>query len=89
MGLNLTSASNCFLLDPWWNPAAEAQAIDRIHRIGQKNPVFAYRIIARGTVEEKILELQEQKRGLADSIMNGADEEARTITVKDLEVLIG
>lgn len=89
VGLNLTSASNCFLLDPWWNPAAEAQAIDRIHRIGQKNPVFAYRIIARGTVEEKILELQEQKRGLADSIMNGADEEARTITVKDLEVLIG
>jgi superfamily II DNA or RNA helicase len=73
VGLNLTSASHCFLLDPWWNPAAEAQAIDRLHRIGQRNPVFAYRLIGRGTVEEKILQLQEQKRGLADAVINGQE----------------
>ena len=62
-----------FLLDPWWNPAVEAQAIDRAHRIGQTRPVFAYRLIARDTVEEKVLELQEKKRELADAIVR-ADE---------------
>jgi superfamily II DNA or RNA helicase len=71
VGLNLTSASHCFLLDPWWNPAAEAQAIARLHRIGQRRPVFAYRLIGRGTVEEKILQLQDLKRGLAEAIING------------------
>ncbi len=60
LGLNLTAASYVFLLDPWWNPAVEAQAIDRAHRIGQEQPVFAYRIIAADTVEQKILELQEE-----------------------------
>jgi len=103
VGLNLTSASHCFLLDPWWNPAAEAQAIDRLHRIGQQNPVFAYRLIGRGTVEEKILQLQDQKRGLADAVINGqgteiADEgreseytdgAPRSITMKDLQLLLG
>ena len=59
LGLNLTAADYVFLLDPWWNPAVEAQAIDRAHRIGQTRPVFAYRLIARDTVEEKILELQQ------------------------------
>jgi hypothetical protein len=54
-GLNLTAAHYVFLLDPWWNPAVEAQAVDRAHRIGQRRPVFAYRLIARDTVEEKIL----------------------------------
>ena len=54
-----------FLLDPWWNPAVEAQAIDRAHRIGQTRQVFAYRLIARDTVEEKVLELQKSKRDLA------------------------
>ena len=58
LGLNLTAADYVFLLDPWWNPAVEAQAIDRAHRIGQTRPVFAYRLIARDTVEEKVLELQ-------------------------------
>ena len=57
VGLNLTAAEYVFLLDPWWNPAVEAQAIDRTHRIGQTRPVFAYRLIARGTVEEKVLAL--------------------------------
>ncbi len=69
-GLNLTAAENVFLLDPWWNPAVEMQAIDRTHRIGQTKPVFAYRLVARDTVEERILELQAHKRALADAIMN-------------------
>ena len=64
LGLNLTAADYVFLLDPWWNPAVESQAIDRAHRIGQTRPVFAYRLIARDTVEEKVLELQERKRSL-------------------------
>ena len=65
LGLNLTAAEYVFLLDPWWNPAVEAQAIDRAHRIGQTRPVFAYRLIARDTVEEKVLQLQKTKRDLA------------------------
>jgi len=65
LGLNLTAAD----LDPWWNPAVEAQAIDRTHRIGQARNVFAYRLVARGTVEEKVIELQKSKRALAESIL--------------------
>ena len=68
LGLNLTAAEYVYLLDPWWNPAVEAQAIDRTHRIGQTRQVFAYRLIARDTVEEKVLALQESKRDLADAI---------------------
>ncbi|PIQ52953.1 MAG: hypothetical protein COW01_14805 [Bdellovibrionales bacterium CG12_big_fil_rev_8_21_14_0_65_38_15] len=64
-GLNLTEASYCFILDPWWNPAVENQAIDRIHRIGQEDPVFVYRLVTRDTVEERVLELQKSKRELA------------------------
>ncbi len=69
VGLNLTAADYCFILDPWWNPAVEAQAIDRAHRIHQKNTVFAYRMIAKDTIEEKILQLQQGKRHLVDSIL--------------------
>ena len=69
LGLNLTAADYVFLLDPWWNPAVEAQAIDRTHRIGQVRPVFAYRLIARDTVEEKVLALQDTKRSLTESII--------------------
>src|SRR6202012_2999860 len=69
-GLNLTAASYVFLLDPWWNPAVEAQAVDRAHRTGQTRAVFAYRLIARDTVEEKVLALQQTKRELADAIIN-------------------
>jgi SNF2 family DNA or RNA helicase len=65
LGLNLTAAEYVFILDPWWNPAVEAQAVDRAHRIGQTRPVFTYRLIARDTVEEKVLELQKTKRDLA------------------------
>ncbi|MFH0907468.1 MAG: DEAD/DEAH box helicase [bacterium] len=87
-GLNLTAAEYVFLLDPWWNPAVEAQAIDRAHRIGQTRNVFAYRLIARDTIEDKILELQAKKRNLADSIIMADDSLLRTLTRKDLEVLL-
>jgi SNF2 family DNA or RNA helicase len=68
-GLNLTAADYVYLLDPWWNPAVEAQAIDRAHRIGQSRHVIATRLVARGTIEEKILQLQSSKRALADAIL--------------------
>jgi SNF2 family DNA or RNA helicase len=68
LGLNLTAAEYVFLLDPWWNPAVEAQAIDRAHRIGQTSRVIAYRLIAADTVEEKVAALQQRKRELVDSV---------------------
>ncbi len=88
LGLNLTAAGYVFLLDPWWNPAVEAQAIDRTHRIGQTRPVFAYRLIARETVEEKVLELQESKRELADAILGADKSLIRNLTREDLEHLL-
>ncbi|HEY2909851.1 MAG TPA: DEAD/DEAH box helicase, partial [Gemmataceae bacterium] len=88
VGLNLTSAEYVFLLDPWWNPAVEAQAIDRTHRIGQTKPVFAYRLIARGTVEEKVLALQESKRDLADAILGGNNRLIADLKREDLEMLL-
>ncbi len=89
LGLNLTAAEYVYLLDPWWNPAIEAQAIDRSHRIGQTRRVFAYRIIAKDTVEQKILELQQRKRDLADAIL-GADTSRviKTLDRDDLEFLL-
>jgi SNF2 family DNA or RNA helicase len=89
LGLNLTAAGYVFLLDPWWNPAVEAQAIDRTHRIGQTKPVMAYRLVARDTVEERILSLQQSKRALADSILAGDESVLRTLTREDLELLLG
>ena len=88
LGLNLTNADYIFLLDPWWNPAVEAQAIDRAHRIGRTNPVVAYRLIARDTVEEKILELQARKRELAESIISEDNSVLRKLEVEDLELLL-
>ncbi|MDH3254215.1 MAG: DEAD/DEAH box helicase [Acidobacteriota bacterium] len=88
VGLNLTAAGYVFLLDPWWNPAVEAQAIDRTHRIGQTQPVFAYRMIARDTVEEKLLELQRAKRDLADAILEGEGKSLRDLTADDLRMLL-
>jgi superfamily II DNA or RNA helicase len=88
LGLNLTAAEYVFLLDPWWNPAVEAQAVDRAHRIGQTRQVFAYRLIARDTVEEKVLELQASKRDLADAIINQDNSVIRTISREDLELLL-
>ena len=88
LGLNLTAAEYVYLLDPWWNPAVEAQAIDRTHRIGQTRNVFAYRIIARDTVEEKVLELQQTKRELADAIINVDNSLIRNLAKEDLELLL-
>ncbi len=82
-GLNLTAADHVFLLDPWWNPAVEEQAADRAHRIGQDRPVSVYRLVARETVEERILALQERKRALAEAALSGADR-ASSITREDL-----
>ena len=88
LGLNLTAAEYVYLLDPWWNPAVETQAIDRTHRIGQTRQVFAYRIIAKDTVEEKVLELQQTKRDLADAIINADNSLIRNLAKEDLEVLL-
>jgi superfamily II DNA or RNA helicase len=88
LGLNLTNADYVFLLDPWWNPAVEAQAIDRAHRIGRKKPVVAYRLIARDTVEEKIIELQARKRELAESILSEDNSVLRRLEMEDLELLL-
>lgn len=73
VGLNLTAADYVLHMDPWWNPAVEDQASDRVHRIGQQRPVTIYRFVARGTIEEKIVALHAQKRDLADSLLEGAD----------------
>ena len=70
-GLNLTGADTVVHYDPWWNGAVENQATDRVHRIGQKQVVTVYKLIARGTIEEKIVELQEKKRRLADQVLGG------------------
>ena len=88
LGLNLTSAEYVFLLDPWWNPAVEAQAVDRAHRIGQSRQVFAYRLITRNTVEEKVLQLQETKRDLAAAIIGADNSLIRNLQREDLEILL-
>jgi hypothetical protein len=88
LGLNLTAAEYVFLLDPWWNPAVEAQAIDRAHRIGQTRQVFAYRLIAKDTVEEKVLQLQQTKRDLADAIINAENSVIGKLGREDLELLL-
>lgn len=85
-GLNLTSADYVIHYDPWWNPAVESQATDRTHRIGQTRQVFSYKLICQNTVEEKILKLQEAKRGVAEAIIPGQDN-WKSLTREDLEML--
>ena len=85
-GLNLTSADYVIHYDPWWNPAVESQATDRTHRIGQTRQVFSYKLICQNTVEEKILKLQEAKRGVAEAIIPGQDT-WKSLTREDLEML--
>ena len=85
-GLNLTSASYVVIYDPWWNPAVEAQAIDRTHRIGQTATVNAYKMISPGTVEEKIWDLQQQKAKTVSDVL-GDDGFAKSLTQNDLEFL--
>jgi SNF2 family DNA or RNA helicase len=88
-GLNLTAAEYVYLLDPWWNPAVEAQAIDRAHRIGQTQQVIATRVVARDTIESKILELQASKRALADAILTEDKGGLTGIGRAELELLLG
>ncbi|MGE0192541.1 MAG: SNF2-related protein [Planctomycetota bacterium] len=89
-GLNLTAADYVFLLDPWWNPAVEAQAVDRAHRIGQTRKVMVYRLIGEDTVEDKVLELQVRKRALVSALLGGvANAPLRGISTEDLELLLG
>ena len=88
VGLNLTAADYVFILDPWWNPAVEAQAVDRTHRIGQVRQVFAYRLITRDTVEEKVLQLQETKRQLADAIIGAENSLIRELRAEDIALLL-
>ena len=88
LGLNLTAAEYVFILDPWWNPAVEQQAIDRTHRIGQTRHVFAYRMICQDTIEQRIAELQEKKKKLADAIIGGEKSLLSSLTRDDLERLL-
>ncbi len=87
LGINLTAADYVFILDPWWNPAVEDQAIDRAHRIGREGVVIAYRIITKGTIEEKIIRLQEKKRRIADSLIKGESGSLRKLTNEDIKEL--
>jgi superfamily II DNA or RNA helicase len=87
-GINLTAADYVIHLDPWWNPAVEDQATDRAHRIGQTRPVTVYRLIARGTVEERILTMHSEKRALVTGVLEGTDAAAR-LSTRDLLALIG
>ncbi|POR04041.1 hypothetical protein AU468_04300 [Alkalispirochaeta sphaeroplastigenens] len=87
-GLNLTAADYVFIVDPWWNQAAENQAIDRTHRIGQVNPVFCYRMIAKETIEEKILHLQKRKSQLTSSLFSADSEGIKSLTENDIAYLM-
>lgn len=87
-GLNLTEADYCFLLDPWWNPAAESQAVDRAHRIGQTRNVMVYRMVAKDTIEEKVVALQDAKRKLISSVMDDGDGFGSTLTADDIRELL-
>ncbi len=88
LGLNLTQAEYVFLLDPWWNPASEAQAYDRAHRIGQKNNVFVYKFISQNSIEEKIIELQNKKINLSESLIKSEDGFVKSLNREDIEYLL-
>lgn len=89
LGLNLTEADYVFILDPWWNPAVEAQAADRAHRIGQKKKVFTYKFITKNTVEEKILTLQKHKLKLSENLIQNEENVMKSLTREDIEMLLG
>ncbi|HCC62739.1 MAG TPA: helicase SNF2, partial [Pseudomonas sp.] len=86
-GLNLTAADTVIHYDPWWNPAAENQATDRAHRIGQDKPVFVYKLIARATVEEKIQQLQQRKAELASGVLDAGEQGGWQLEPSDIEAL--
>ncbi len=85
-GLNLTQADTVIHYDPWWNPAAQAQATDRAYRIGQTRPVFVYKLIASGSVEERMLKLQQRKQRLADGILGGSSAAPRANDLSEEEL---
>lgn len=87
VGLNLTAADYVYLIDPWWNPAVEQQAIDRTHRIGQTRKIFAYRMICKDTVEDKILKLQERKKALANELISDENGFVKSLSKEDIEYL--
>jgi non-specific serine/threonine protein kinase len=87
VGLNLTAAEYVYLVDPWWNPAVEQQAIDRTHRIGQKNNIFAYKMICKDTVEEKIIKLQEKKLSLSRELIHDDKAFFKNLTADDIRFL--
>ncbi len=88
VGLNLTEADYCILLDPWWNPATEAQAVDRLHRIGQTNKVMVYRLVAKDTIEEKVMALKAKKAALFDSVLADGDRGSGALTAADIRGLL-
>ena len=88
VGLNLTKAEYVFLLDPWWNPAVESQAIDRAHRIGQENKVIIYKFISRGSVEEKIMALQDRKLALAGELIGSEESFMKSLDNEDIRALL-
>ena len=88
-GLNLTEADYCFVLDPWWNPAAEAQAVDRAHRIGQTTPVMVYRLVAKDTIEEKVMALKERKSALFDAVLGGDSLASAGFGADEIRELLG
>ncbi|MFM7859218.1 MAG: DEAD/DEAH box helicase, partial [Flammeovirgaceae bacterium] len=88
LGLNLTEADYVFILDPWWNPAVEAQAADRAHRIGQKKKVFTYKFITKNTVEEKILLLQKHKLKLSENLIQNEENVIKSLSREDIEMLM-
>jgi SNF2 family DNA or RNA helicase len=88
-GLNLTEADYCFVCDPWWSPAAEAQAVDRAHRIGQVRPVSVYRLVSQGTIEERVVALQERKRELFTAVVDEGEVLGSAITASDIRALLG
>ena len=87
-GLNLTEADYCVLLDPWWNPATEAQAVDRIHRIGQTRKVMVYRLVAKDTIEEKVMALKAKKSALFADVMDAGGLESGALTAADIRGLL-
>jgi SNF2 family DNA or RNA helicase len=87
-GLNLTEADYCFLLDPWWNPATEAQAVDRAHRIGQTRSVMVYRLVAKDTIEEKVMALKARKARLFSSVMDNGNVFGTTLDADDIRSLL-
>ena len=88
-GLNLTEADYCIILDPWWNPATEAQAVDRAHRIGQTKKVMVYRLVAKDTIEEKVMALKSKKSALFANVLDSGDFESGAMTASDIAELLG